>query len=50
MEQELSGQGQGCYGAIVEVGGRILILLLRNLGRKHGVRHSVTYSSVIDTG
>ena len=27
MERELSGQGQGCHSAIVEVGGRILILL-----------------------
>ena len=50
MGRERLGEGQGCYDASVEVGDRILILLLRNLRCKHGVRPNVMYSSVARTG
>jgi len=50
MGRECLGEGQACYDAFVEVGGRILILLLQNLGCKHGVRPNVMYSSVAHTG
>ena len=50
MWWECLGESQGCYDAYIEVGGRILLLLLRNLGRKHDVCHNVTYSSVVHTG
>ena len=50
MGRECLGEGQACYDAFVEVGGRILILLLQNLRCKHGVRPNVMYSSVAHTG
>ena len=39
--RECLAQEWGRYNAFVEVGGRILILLMQNLGHRHGTQVSV---------